>query len=273
MKARIYNILEKEGSKANLVFEYIIVTLIILNVVSIGLDTVKGLNPGMIFAMNIFETFSIVVFSVEYLMRLYIADLTHPSSTRFRSVLRFVFSFFGLIDLAAILPFYLPFLIKADMRFLRILRLIRFFRIFKLSRYNNTLQLIWDVIREKKSEFLMTFFISVLMLLVSAFLMYYVENPLQPEKFRHIFSALWWAVGTLTPLGYGGVEPISTTGKVISAVVAIIGIGLIALPTGIISAGFIEKISKDKPANGEDKPQEKNIVCPHCGRLINEDIK
>lgn len=272
MRARIYNILEKEGSRANLVFEYIIVTLIVLNVISIGLDTVKDLEPWMVFTLNIFETFSIVVFSVEYLLRLYIADLTHPATTRFRSILRFVFSFFGLIDLAAILPFYLPFLIKADMRFLRILRLIRFFRIFKLSRYNNTLQLIWDVIREKKSEFLMTFFISVLMLLVSAFLMYYVENPIQPEKFRHIFSALWWAVGTLTPLGYGGVEPVSTTGKIISAVVAIIGIGLIALPTGIISAGFIEKITKDKPRASED-PAEKNNVCPHCGRLIDEEKK
>lgn len=273
MKARIYYILEKEGSKANLVFEYIIVTLIILNVISIGLDTIRDLKPAMVLALNIFETFSIVVFSIEYLLRIYIADFTHPAGTRFRSVMRFVFSFFGLIDLAAILPFYLPFLIRADMRFLRILRLIRFFRIFKLSRYNNTLQLIWDVIKEKKSEFLMTFFISVLMLLVSAFLMYYIENPVQPDNFRHIFSALWWAVGTLTPLGYGGVEPITTTGKIISAVVAIIGIGLIALPTGIISAGFIEKISKDNPADGEKKHSEKNNVCPHCGKPLDEEIK
>jgi voltage-gated potassium channel len=246
MKKRIFNILENDSSRENLLFEYTIVTLIILYVISIGLDTIKELKTEVLFALRIFEAFSIVIFSAEYLMRLYISDLTHPAKTRFRSYLRFIFSFFGLIDLMAILPFYIPFIIKADMRFLRMLRLIRFFRIFKLSRYNSTLQLIWDVIREKKSEFLMTFFISILMLLVSAFLMYFVESPVQPEKFRNIFSSLWWAVATLTPLGYGDVAPVTTTGKVISAIMAIIGIGLIALPTGIISAGFIEKISNGK---------------------------
>lgn len=110
----------------------------------------------------------------------------------------------------------------------------------------------------------MTFFISFLMLLVSAFLMYYVENPAQPDKFRNIFSSLWWAVSTLTPLGYGDVAPITTTGKVISAIVAIIGIGLIALPTGIISAGFIDRISKGR------ENEKKNDICPHCGRKISE---
>ena len=113
----------------------------------------------------------------------------------------------------------------------------------------------------------MTFFISFLMLLVSAFIMYYVEGPYQPEKFKNIFSALWWAVGTLTPLGYGGFEPVSTTGKVISAIVAITGIRLIALPTGILSAGFTEKISRDKTARNSDDP-EKNLICPHCGKPL-----
>lgn len=268
MKAKIYNILEKEGSRPNLIFEYFIVTLIILNVIAIGLDTIKELKPETVFVMRIFEAFSIIVFTIEYLMRIFISDLTHPAKTKLRSVLRFVFSFFGLVDLAAIIPFYVPFIIHADMRFLRILRLIRFFRIFKLSRYNNTLKLIWDVVREKKSEFLMTFFISILLLLVSAFIMYYVEGPYQPEKFKNIFSALWWAVGTLTPLGYGGFEPVSTTGKVISALVAIIGIGLIALPTGILSAGFTDKLGSR--TGKRDEHEEKKNFCPHCGKPLND---
>lgn len=267
MKQKIYNILEKEGSAANLIFEYLIVTLIILNVAAIALDTLKDLNASLILALRIFEAVSIAIFSVEYIMRIYISDLTHPSASGTGSMLKFMFSFFGLIDLIAILPFYVPFIISADMRFLRILRLFRFFRIFKLSRYNSTLKLIWDVIREKKSEFVMTFFISFLMLLVSAFLMYYVENPAQPDKFKNIFSSLWWAVATLTPLGYGDVAPITTPGKIISAIVAIIGIGLIALPTGIISAGFIEKISKDVPEKQKHTSEAK--TCPHCGREIN----
>jgi voltage-gated potassium channel len=214
--------------------------------------------------LRIFEAFSIIIFSIEYLLRIYISELTHPARTKLGSALRFMFSFFGLVDLIAILPFYIPYIIKADLRFVRIFRLFRFFRIFKLSRYNRTLQMIWDVIREKKSEFIMTFFISLLLLLVSAFLMYYVENPVQPDKFRNIFSSLWWAVSTLTPLGYGDVAPVTTPGKVISAIVAIIGIGLIALPTGIISAGFIDKISS---RNKEDR-KEGTKVCPHCGKRL-----
>lgn len=270
MRQKIYNILEKEGTRANLIFEYFIVTLIILNVISIALDTIRDADPKLVLVLNIFEALSIVIFSIEYLLRIYISDLSHPAKTRLRSALRFIFSFFGLIDLAAILPFYLPFLIRADMRFLRIVRLIRFFRIFKLSRYNSTLQLIWDVIKEKKSEFIMTFFISFLMLLVSAFLIYYVEGPAQPEKFSNIFSALWWAVGTLTPLGYGAVAPVTTAGKVISAIVAIIGIGLIALPTGIISAGFIDRISREQKAELKNIPEKKDDVCPHCGKKLSE---
>jgi voltage-gated potassium channel len=276
MKQKLYNIFEKEGSKANLVFEQILVTMIILNVISIALDTIRNLQTEIVYALKVFESFSIVVFSAEYLIRLYLADLTHPAVTGFRSRLRFIFSFFGLIDLLAILPFYLPFVIRADMRFLRILRLIRFFRIFKLSRYNSTLQLIWDVIKEKKSEFIMTFFISFLMLLVSAFLMYYIESPGQPENFRNIFSSLWWAVATLTPLGYGGVEPITAAGKVMSAIVAVIGIGLIALPTGIISAGFIQKIKTmdaidGKEVKGDETKRTAATVCPHCGKKIEKD--
>lgn len=270
MKQKIYNILEKEGTRANLIFEYFIVTLIILNVISIALDTFTNVDSRLILALRVFEAFSIVVFSIEYLLRIYIAELSHPATTKLRSKLRFIFSFFGLIDLAAILPFYLPFLIRADMRFLRILRLLRFFRIFKLSRYNSTLQLIWDVMKEKKSEFVMTFFISFLMLLVSAFLIYYVEGPAQPDKFPNIFYSLWWAVGTLTPLGYGAVAPVTTAGKVISAIVAIIGIGLIALPTGIISAGFIDRISRNQKAEEKKSTEEKGGFCPHCGKKLSE---
>ena len=125
-----------------------------------------------------------------------------------------------------------------------LIRLIRFFRVLKISRYNSTLKLIREVLKEKRAEIGMTFFIAVLLLLVSGFLMYSVENPVQPEKFPNIFASLWWAVATLTTVGYGDIYPITTLGKIISGIVAVLGIGLIALPTGIISAGFIEKINQ-----------------------------
>jgi voltage-gated potassium channel len=263
MKRKIYNLVEKgaHGSKINLIFDYFIVSLIILNVIAIALDTLTGVNANLSKFLRIFEIFSIIIFTIEFLMRLYVSDITHPASNKFYSALKFISSPFGLIDLLAILPFYIPFVIKTDLRFLRILRLIRFFRIFKISRYNSTLKLIWDVIKEKKAELQMTFFIASLMLLVSAFLMYHVENPVQPEKFSNIFASLWWAVATLTTVGYGDIAPITTLGKVISSFVAIMGIGLIALPTGIISAGFIQKIDKNKLGT-------KKNICPHCGEEI-----
>ncbi len=257
MKQKIYNLVEKgaHGSKINLIFDYFILTLIVLNVTAVAIDTLTGLNAGILQFLRIFEIFSIVIFTIEFLMRLYISDITHPASNKFYSTLKFIFSPFGLIDLLAILPFYIPFIIKTDLRFLRILRLIRFFRIFKISRYNSTLKLIWDVIKEKKAELQMTFFIAFLMLLVSAFLMYHVESPVQPDKFKNIFSSLWWAIATLTTIGYGDIAPITTIGKIISGIVAILGIGLIALPTGIISSGFVSKLNN---------PKKQNLVCPHC---------
>jgi voltage-gated potassium channel len=221
----------------------------------------NGLSPQVSAILKFFDIFSIVVFSIEYLLRIYVSDLTFPTKNRISSALKFVLSPYGIIDLLAILPFYAPFIIKVDLRFLRILRLIRFLRVFKISRYNTTLKLIGDVFREKKNDLYMTFFIAGLMLLVSGFLMYSVENPVQPDKFTNVFASMWWAVATLTTVGYGDIYPITTLGKIISSIVAFMGIGLIALPTGIISAGFIGKLNHktEKETTGK---------CPHCGEKL-----
>lgn len=263
MKQRIYHLVEKGsfGSKINLLFDYFIIILIILNVIAIALDTLTGISGQLQKSLKIFEIVSIGIFTIEYLMRLYVSDITHPAKNKVASILKFMVSPFGIIDLLAILPFYIPFIIKVDLRFLRILRLVRFFRVLKISRYNSTLKLIRDVLKEKRAEIGMTFFIAALLLLVSGFVMYSVENPVQPDKFPNIFASLWWAVATLTTVGYGDIYPVTTIGKIISGVVAVLGIGLIALPTGIISAGFIEKINQPK------NEKEKN-VCPHCGKEI-----
>jgi len=197
-----------------------------------------------------------MIFSVEYVMRIYVSDLTFPSSNKLKSAFKFIFSAFGLIDLLAIIPFYLPFLIKIDLRFLRILRLMRFMRIFKIHRYNNSLTLIYSVIKEKKSELAITRFVALLILLVASFLMYNVEGDVQPDKFPNMLSCLWWAIATLTTVGYGDVYPVTGLGKFLSAIIAVLGIGLVALPTGIISAGFVDKIGKKKR-----EPKR----CPHCG--------
>ena len=261
LKHKIYKLVEKghHGSKINLIFDYTIMSLILLNVIAIILETIPEINSQISQLLNLFEIFSIIVFSLEYVMRIYVSDLTHPSSSRIKSAFKFIFSLFGLIDLLAITPFYLPFLIKIDLRVLRILRVLRFFRILKINRYNNSLNLIWSVIQEKKPELTITGFTTLLALFIASFLMYNIEGEAQPDKFATLLDSFWWAIATLTTVGYGDVYPVTGLGKLISGFIAVLGIILLALPTGIISAGFIEKISK----------REHEVKkCPHCGKEI-----
>ena len=176
-------------------------TLILLNVIAIIFETIPEINNIMGLFLRQFEIFSVVIFTIEYIMRIYVSDLTYPSSSRIKSAFRFAFSIFGLIDLLAITPFYLPFLIAIDLRFLRILRLLRFFSLLKINRYNKSLNLIWNVIKEKKPELATTGFVTLLTLLIASFLMYHIEGEAQPDKFSSVLDAFWWAIATLTTVG------------------------------------------------------------------------
>jgi len=261
MKHKVFKLIEKggHGSRINAKFDYTIITLIILNVIAEIIETIPNISESLILFLKNFEIFSVIIFSIEYLLRIYASSITYPSSNKFKSALKYIFSFYGLIDLLAIMPFYLPYLIPMDLRFLRILRLMRVFRILKLNRYNTSLNLIWKVIKEKRAELTITGFATILILFIASFLMYYIEGDAQPDKFPDILSSFWWAIVTLTTIGYGDVVPITGFGKIISGLFGVLGIGLIILPTGIISAGFIEKIKK---------PDKNSGTCPHCGKEI-----
>jgi voltage-gated potassium channel len=263
IKEKVFNLVQKgsHGSRTNLVFDYTIMILILLNVIAIIIESIHEISISFGHSLKIFEIASVGIFSLEYLMRLYVSDLTHPTNNRIKSALKFIFSAYGLVDLLAVIPFYLPFLIKIDLRFLRLLRLIRFLRILKINRYNSSINLIWTVIKEKKNELLITGFITLLILLIASILMYFIEGPEQPEQFPNILASFWWAIATLTTVGYGDVYPITGFGKFVSGIIAILGIGIVALPTGLVSAGFMNKL---------DKKNKKSTVCPHCGEEIEE---
>ncbi len=261
LKQKVYHLVEKgpHGSKINLAFDYGIMILIIVNIISMILETIPFIRASWGKILRYVEVVSVIIFTIEYILRLYVSDLTFPSRSHLKSSLKFIFSFYGLVDILAIAPFYLPFFIKLDLRYLRILRLLRFIRIFKINRYNNSLQLLGSVIAEKKTELAMTGFVSFIVIFIASFLMYSIEGEAQPEKFTNVLSCFWWAIATLTTVGYGDVYPITALGKFLSAIIAITGIGLVALPTGLISAGFIEKIGK---------PKKEIKKCPHCGKEI-----
>ena len=171
-----------------------------------------------------------------------------------------------MVDLIAILPFYLPFIFRFDLRFIRILRVLRLLRILKIHRYTQALNLVGNVFYEKRSELGASIFVTFILMLVSSTIMYNLENEVQPEKFPDIISTFWWSVATLTTVGYGDVYPITGWGKLISGIIALLGIGLVAIPTGIISAGFIQKMEENK----KNVPKEIKgfTYCHHCGTKL-----
>ncbi|MGB3591515.1 MAG: ion transporter [Nonlabens sp.] len=244
-----------------------IYALIVLNVILIILESYQQFYLEFSQFLRIFEIISVVVFTIEYLLRIWTADLLFPDKNAFTARLRFITSFYGIIDLVAILPFFLPLVLILDLRVVRILRLFRLLRIFKLGRLSTSMKTIKAVLKDTRAELSTTLFITFVLLILSSTLMYYIEHDAQPEKFENIGQALWWSVATLTTVGYGDVYPVTGIGKILSAIVALVGIGFIALPTGIVSSAFIDRVQQEK---GKKKKTNKICECPNCGHLYKE---
>ena len=257
-----------------------IIVIILANMAAVVLESFPALGERYASAFRVFEVASVAVFSVEYLLRLWTCDLLRPDSRKLAAIGRFLISPIGLIDLAAVLPFFLPLLIPMDLRFVRMLRLVRFLRLFKLSRYAQSVAIVGQVLRRRRDELLVTVLLSVILLLMASTLMFYIESGVQPDAFPNILASLWWAVATLTTIGYGDVFPVTGRGRLLSGIIAVLGIGLVALPTGILSGGFIEELSRRRRhraagtdsvagTGGGDAGQRPPAHCPHCGKALN----
>ena len=247
LKQRIFEIISKSenGDRASSIFDWTIMTLIALSILTIILDSFQNIHEKYQTVFQTFEVITVIIFTIEYILRIWTADLLYPESKHPR--LKYCFSFMAIIDLLAILPFYLPF-ISADLRFLRMMRLFRLFRllrVLKLGRYLDALQIIMKVIRTSGPQLIMSVVICFFVMLFSAIIMYEVENPVQPEQFPNVLSSLWWAICTLTTVGYGDVYPITAVGRFFASIISLVGIGIIAIPTGIIAAGFNQVINKE----------------------------
>ncbi|MEY2484197.1 MAG: voltage-gated potassium channel [Verrucomicrobiota bacterium] len=258
-KQRIWELLQvaKPGDRIGRRLDIFLLTLIALNIAAVIIGSVGWIEKAWAQPLQIFEIFSVGVFTVEYFGRVYscVADprFAHPITGR----LRYMAHPLAVIDLAAFLPFYLPF-VGFDLRFVRMFRLFRIFRVAKLGRYSTAWKMIGGVLGRRKEELAVCAFIMVLLIIMSASLMYFVENEAQPEKFSDIPSAMWWAVATLTTVAYGDVYPITPLGKLLGSLIQISGIAFFALPTAVIGAGLIEEFRNRRvPA-----------ACPHCGGHI-----
>jgi len=232
----------KHKAKFSLRFDFFIYTLIILNIIAMVLESHVALKAQFESFFNLFELFSIVIFSFEYLYRI----VVYYRADGWRGVGSYVFSFFGLIDLISILPFYLKQFIAIDGRFFRILRLFRLTRIFKLGRESKSLKLFIKALSSVRNELKFTLFLSVLTILFSASAIYFLENEAQPDVFSSITASIWWATVSLATVGYGDIIPITVGGKIFASVISLVGIGVVAIPTGIISAAFVEEIIHSK---------------------------
>ncbi len=274
LKHTIFSLIrDKNGiavSRWNQRLDFFIVGLIILSVVAIILESFEEIRLAYGVWLNWFEALSVGIFSIEYLLRLWTADLKYPQLSKVGARLKFMYSPMGIIDLLAILPFYLPIFFKFDLRFFRILRVFRLLRIFKLRRYSNSLDTMIKVLAEKRFELVLSvLFVSVL-LIFSASLMYSVEHEIQPERFPDIVSTLWWSIATLTTVGYGDVYPITGLGKLFGGFTALLGIGMLALPTAIISAAFVEAMEIQKEQKQQSQKDYPYRFCPHCGKSLKE---
>ena len=257
----------KETTRGDTFDKYITI-LIVLNVFAIVAESYPQVESNFHLYFLYFEYFSVVVFSIEYILRIWTAPLLYSDLTPFKARIKFVTSPLGVVDLLAVLPFYIPFLVAVDLRFLRLFRLLR---VMKLSRHSESLRMIRRVLRNSKAELGVTVFVVFILLIVSSSLMYYIEHDAQPEAFQNIGQGFWWAVATLTTVGYGDIYPVTGLGKLISGLIALLGIGLVALPTGIISSAFMTELdnkNKEEKHCTFDHTTMTTRYCPHCGEKL-----
>jgi voltage-gated potassium channel len=259
LKRRVYKLLNplQSGTRAARMVELGLILLIFINIVAILLESVARIDSRYNHIFLLIEIVSIVIFTIEYILRVWSID----ESPRYRKPvsgrLQYMFSPMAIIDVLAIIPFYLAFF-PIDLRFLRIIRLFRLFRLLKIARYLKALNLIEAVLKERKEQiYLSVMFIFFLLIIVST-LMYYVENDAQPNVFSSIPASMWWGIETLTTVGYGDMLPATIYGKILGGMISVLGIGLFALPAGILSSGLTEHLQK---TGGTTKMKK----CPHCG--------
>lgn len=263
LKQSIYNLIRDDDDEKALsgkIFDGLIIALIVINTIQIIVDTFSV--PSLISRISyIIEIASVIIFTIEYLARIWTVTYIYPEKSPIGARFRYAISFMAIIDLLAILPFYIPFVIPIDLRVLWTLRLLRLLRLFKINRYTDALREIGMVFKLKASQLLSSSIVVFLLMLIASILMYNIENTAQPNTFKNVFDSLWWALATFTTVGYGDIYPVTAAGKLLSAIIAVLGIGLVAVPTGIISAGFSKQMEKTK----EDPAKH---YCPYCGERI-----
>lgn len=239
---KLRKIVEETDTRAGKAFDLFVQSLIIFSISIFAIETLPNLTLRTLEILRYLEVVIVSIFTFEYLLRLIVS----------KNKIGFIFSFWGIIDLLAIVPFYLiAFGLDLDLVFLRTLRLFRLVRIIKLARYSKSFTRIMLAFKIAKEDLLVAFGATSIMLIIASFGIYIFENPVQPDKFSSVFHSLWWALATLTTVGYGEIYPITLGGKVFTGLILMIGLGIVALPAGIIASSLTEareQLESDTPS-------------------------
>ena len=227
---KLKDIVLKSDSVSGRRFDIFIQLCIIVSLISFSLETLNNISESFLKVLNIIEIVTVAIFSIEYFLRVYLSEKR----------LSYIFSFYGLIDFFAILPFYLS--MGIDLRSIRILRLMRLFRIFKLVGYSNAIDTFLFSFNQIKKELVVFGVFSIIILYISSLGIHLLEKDVQPEHFGSIIDSFWWSIFTLTSLGYGDIYPITNAGKLLTSLIAIIGLGIVAVPTGLFASALLKTV-------------------------------
>ncbi len=247
-KEVVKRVVDGQDTAVGRVFDYGIQTLILLSLVTFSLSTLPNLSPTQVRWLEAVELGTVLIFSLEYIARIWIADRKRD----------YIFSFYGIIDFLAILPFYLQ--AAVDLRCVRIFRLMRLLRALKILRYSRALRRLKQAFAEARDELILLSFATAFLLFLASVGIYYFENEAQPERFSSIFDCFWWAVATLTTVGYGDIYPVTTGGRVFTFVILMVGLGFVAAPTGLLASALTKVTQIEdrmEAAESDDGPKQR----------------
>ena len=279
LRKRIFEIIEvgKDGDYASRAYDFVNMFTIVINLACSVLYTFEEIRIEYGALLLTLEAVTVAFFALDFLLRVLTAKQRYPKLSEGKALLKYISSLTGIVDLCSFLPYYLPVFFPAGMTAFRMFRIVRIFRLFRINAYYDSLSVITDVIASKKQQLISSVYLISVLLLASSLCMYSLENAAQPDVFTNAFSGIWWAVSTLLTVGYGDIYPITPIGQLFSIIITFLGVGMVAIPTGIISAAFVDQYSRIKRMSEYVNTEDVHFIKIHLvqgdpwiGKLIKE---
>ena len=267
-KKRVFQIIEVgyDLDFMSRAYDFVNVFAILLNILISVLYTFENIKAQYGSWLTVIEIITICFFAIDYFLRVWTADILYSELPKGKAFRKYIFSFMGIVDLLSFLPYFLPVFFPAGTVAFRMIRIVRIFRLFRINAYYDSLSVITEVIASKAQQLISSVFIILVLMLASSLCMYSLEHEAQPDVFSNAFSGIWWATSTLLTVGYGDIYPITTMGKLFGIFISFLGVGMVAIPTGIISAGFVNQYTTIKKRAEYGHEMDMNFIKVHVDR-------